>query len=212
MAATVVCISRTNGAGGELVGMSVAAELGYRYVDREVVLRAAEKANVDAAAIADAERRKSFVQRLLSGLPKPITPAASLAAVDPSAGGDYEGDLRDVIRIVLADLADEGNVVIVSHAASMALAGKPNLLRVLVTASPDVRAKRISHDGQLIDSAAAAAAIREADRNRQDYFRRFYDIHEEEPTHYDLVLSTDVLTERQATAIVCAAARVPPGS
>jgi len=50
-----------------------------------------------------------------------------LAAVDPSTGGDYAGDLRDVIRIVLADLADEGHVVIVSHAASVALAGRPNL-------------------------------------------------------------------------------------
>ena len=206
MAATVVCISGTNGAGGELIGKDVAAELGYRYVDREVVLRAAEKANVGVATIVDAESRKSFVRRLLSGLPRPITPAAALAAVDPATGGHYEGDLRDVIRIALSDLADEGDVVIVAHAASIALAEKPNVLRILVTASPDVRAKRISHDGQWLEPSAAAAAIRETDRNRQDYFRRFYDV-QEEAAHYDLVVSTDVPTENRATAIICVAAR-----
>ena len=44
MAATVVCISRTDGANGEAVGIAVASELGYRYVDQEIVVRAAEKA------------------------------------------------------------------------------------------------------------------------------------------------------------------------
>jgi len=71
MAATVVCISRTDGSLGEFVGVAVASELGFRYVDHEVVARAAEKAQVDRATIADAERRKSFVRRLFDSLPAP---------------------------------------------------------------------------------------------------------------------------------------------
>src|SRR5262249_45207281 len=105
------------------------------------------------------------------------------------------------------EIAGEGRVVIAAHAASMALAGVPGVLRVLITASASVRAGRISHDGKLLEPAAATAAIREADRNRQDYFRRFYDIDREDATHYALVISTDVLTPRQAAAVVCDAAR-----
>src|SRR5262245_19736076 len=79
MAATVVCISRTDGASGGAVGTAVASELGYRYVDQEVVVRAAEKAKVDRATVEDAERRKSFVRRLLESLSNPI-------AAEPLAG------------------------------------------------------------------------------------------------------------------------------
>ena len=214
MAATAVCISRTDGSVGELVGIDVAAELGYRYVDREVVTRAAEKAQVDHAAVEDAERRKSFVRRLLEGLASPASLPDVVSGVEspfspsPGAASADSWDIRDVIRSVIGDIAAEGRVVIVSHAASMALARAPNVLRVLVTASPGVRANRISRGGKWLEPAAAAAAIRDADRNRQDYFRRFYDIDREDATHYDLVVSTDVLTPNQAAAIVCSAARI----
>ena len=214
MAATVICISRTDGADGEAVGTAVASELGYRYVDREVVERAAEKASVDRSTVEDAERRKSFVRRLLDSLPSPMAlPDPILAIHGPTVGFDHGVastgfDIRDVIRSVIGDLAEEGRVVIVSHAASMALAGSPNLLRVLVTASPDVRATRVSRSGTWLEPGAAAKAVREADRNRQDYFRRFYDVDREEPTHYDLIVNTDLLTARQAAAIICGAARI----
>lgn len=109
---------------------------------------------------------------------------------------------------MIADCAEAGDVVIVAHAASMALAGAPGVLRVLVTASPEVRAARVARERADFDAAAAAALVRDSDRERRDYFHRFYDIAREEPTHYDLVISTDVLTPRQAADVACAAARV----
>ncbi len=53
----------------------------------------------------------------------------------------------------------------------------------------------------------AAKAVRESDQARRDYLRRFYDVKEEQPTHYDLVVSTDTLTPQAATALIVAAAR-----
>jgi len=44
----------------------------------------------------------------------------------------------------------------------------------------------------------AAAAVADADRNRQDYLRRFHDVDRELPTHYDVVVNTDVLAAEQA--------------
>src|SRR5262245_48911628 len=215
MASSVVCISRTDGARGDAVGHEVARELGYRYIDEEIVARAAEKADVDPATITDAERRKSFVRRLLDGLPGTSALADPLGAITGTPLGLEEVtmlaprtvrlDARDVIRAVIDEFADAGRVVIVAHAASMALQGVPGVLRVLITASPAVRAGRISRDGKLLEPSAAAAAIRESDRNRQDYFRRFYEIDREDSTHYDLVINTDVLTPHQAAAIVCGA-------
>ena len=64
----VVAISRAAGAEGERIGALVAERLGFRYVDEEIISRAAEKQGVDPAAIADAERRKGVIQRVLEGL------------------------------------------------------------------------------------------------------------------------------------------------
>jgi len=217
MASSVVCLSRTDGALGEQIAHAVARQLEYRYVDEEIVQRAAEKANVDPETIMDAERRKSFVRRLLEGLPSPAVIAdpfrvitglpLGLEEITLLAPRPMKADARDVIRAVIGECAHEGRVVIVAHAASMALKGMAGVLRVLITASAAVRAGRVSHGGKLLEPAAAAAAIRESDRNRQDYLRRFYDVEREEPTHYDLVINTDLLTPQQAAAIVCDAAR-----
>ena len=55
--------------------------------------------------------------------------------------------------------------------------------------------------------AEARKAVDESDRQRRGYLRRFYDLRQELPTHYDLVVNTDVLTPPLAARLVLAAAR-----
>ena len=68
MPTRVVTISHTTGAGGETIGRTVADRLGFRYIDEEIITLAAEKEGVDAALVADTERRKSFLARFFAGL------------------------------------------------------------------------------------------------------------------------------------------------
>ena len=58
-----------------------------------------------------------------------------------------------------------------------------------------------------MELGAAQAAVRNSDRERADYFRRFYEIDEELPTHYDIVVNTDTLGPEQAVNLIVAAAR-----
>ena len=103
--------------------------------------------------------------------------------------------MRALIREAIEEAAGRGSVVIVAHAASFALAGEEGILRVLVTASPETRAGR--SEGSLEDSDAA----------RADYLRRFYGVDHELPTHYDLVINTDVVSVERAADLVALAAR-----
>ena len=41
MVSRVMCISRTIGAGGEEIGRAAAKELGFRYADEQIIIRAA---------------------------------------------------------------------------------------------------------------------------------------------------------------------------
>jgi cytidylate kinase len=88
----------------------------------------------------------------------------------------------------------------------MALAGKPCVLRLLVTAAEETRRDRLAQDGTRT-AAEAAEIISESDQGRSNFFRTFYKLEQELPTHYDTVLNTDVLTPEQVTALIVSAAR-----
>lgn len=214
MSFQVVCISRSLAAGGEDVGHAVADSLGYRYVDEEIIFKASKLAQVDPNVVAATEHKRPFLQRLLDQLAAaeevagPVTLATGLPleffqgpTSTPRASRD---DLRILIRAAIHEVADAGKAVIVAHAASMALAGKPGVLRVLVTASDETRAQRLAA-AQHLTPQDAATALAKSDRERRNYFQSFYKLKQELPTHYDMVLNTDVLTSDQAVKlIVCA--------
>lgn len=203
----VICISRATGAGGEEIGALVAQRLGFKVVDEEIILEAARKADVDPEVVASAEERKSLIERLFGnpaagGGLDVISAHGALVLPEPNLAP--ESFYRDLIRDVILETASGGNVVIVAHAASYPLAGRDDVLRVLVTASPGVRAGRLGEQSRL-SSRKAEKAIRESDAARADYLKRFYGVQEELPTGYDLVVSTDVLSPARAAEIVAQA-------
>jgi cytidylate kinase len=206
MACKVVCISCATGAGGEEVGKLVAERLRFTYADEEVVARAAARGAIHAGSVADEEIRKSRAARVLEALA--LTGDAGLVAGVPLRAGTDElsgPEIRVLIREAIEHMAAQGNVVIVAHAASHALPAGSDVLRVLVTASPDVRAERVG-DSRGLDRSGAARAVKESDAARRDYLRRFYDLKDELPTQYDLVLNTDVLSVDQVAQLIAFAA------
>jgi hypothetical protein len=63
----VVCISRQDGARGHEVAARVAESLGVRLIDEDIITQAAIEAGVDQDVVADVERRKSTLVRLVEG-------------------------------------------------------------------------------------------------------------------------------------------------
>lgn len=201
-----MCISHADGAGGEHVGRLAADRLGFVYVDEEIVSRAAAKAGLDAGTVADEERRKSLVSRMLQGLAQSGAEALAVGAAPPprlDAGPTGEA-IRVLIRETIEQTAAGGKVVIVAHAASYVLPLGPEALRILVTASPETRAQRVI-ESEGLDEAGAARAVKNSDAARRNYLKRFYGV-EESPTHYDLVVNTDLLSFDQAAVLVATAA------
>jgi cytidylate kinase len=206
VACSVVCVSHTTGSGGDEVGKLVADQLGYLYVDEDIVARAAAEGGLEPRDVADEEHRKSFAHRILEALAEgggdALTLGAPLAA---TMEGLRTSDIRSLIRETVVQTAAHGDVVIVSHAASYALEPATRVLRVFVTSSPHTRAERVA-DAEGLDRSRAAGVIKDADAGRRDYLKRFYSVDSESPTDYDLVINTDQLSTEQAAAIVLRAA------
>jgi len=198
----VVCISHAAGAGGEELGRLVAGSLGFIYVDEEIVARAATKGGMTPGEVADEERRKSLAGRVLEAIAQMGGEGWALGSVPYRTGEELDSDdVRALIRETIVQTAARGDAVIVAHAASHAVTRGPEALRVLVTASPSTRASRVG-GAEGLDQAGAARAVKDSDAGRRDYLKRFYDIDEELPTHYDLVVNTDVLSVERAAELV----------
>lgn len=206
MAYTVVCISATEGAAAEEIASLVSSRLGYRMVGEQIVARAAEVAGVQPHLVADVEQRKGLVRRLLKEMPAGgagYTLMGGMPVLEAAGPGD--DDLRGLIRTAIEELAEQGDAVIIAHAASLALDNRPQVLRVFVTASPETRAARIAA-ARDCGEREARKLVASGDADRADYRRRFYDARSEGPADYDLIVNTDRLPVEQAADLIVRAA------
>lgn len=188
MKAGVICISHKTGAQGFDIGQGVAARLGYQLADDAIIMSAAQTEGLLPEAVSMAENPKA--KRTLE--------------VDFGRFEKTEA-IRDLIRQAVVDAANAGSVVIVSHAASYALAERGDILRVFVTASDETRTKRIA-DLDEIDEKEASKRVAESDKARGEYLHSFYNVKEELPEHFDLVVSTDRLSVDEIAGLIAAAA------
>jgi cytidylate kinase len=180
------------------VGRGVAERLGFALVDEEIVFRAAAELGVEPKVVADAEKRRSFMERALNALTTPDSSGLGGFAAQEIVLDD---ELRDLLRAAIEETAQRGSAVIVAHAASHALTSRPDVLRVLVTGSPSIRRARVASERDL-NEKDAARAVDQSDAARAHYLKRFYGAKSELPTHYDLVVNTDRLSPDQAVSLV----------
>ena len=149
MKATVICISHTEGADGGAVGKAVAAKLGYTFADDSIVSEAARGAGLFAESVSYAERKDAK------------------RSIEVDFGRIEKTEmLRELIKATIDGVADRGNVVITSHAASFALADRDGVLRVFVTAPDEARAARIA-ETEGLDPKRASKEISKSDKGRE---------------------------------------------
>ncbi len=207
----VITISRSLPTGAEDIGLMVAKDLGFSYLDSKIIQRAADKAGVSPEKVDRVEHTQPLLSRIYEALG---SPSLSISPTHPMASMTQEQltsqppstTYRRLIQQVIHETAQREDVVIVAHAAGFHLAGMKGLLRVFVTASTDVRVERLRQVTKL-DAQDAKKAIEKDDNQRQAYLRRFYDIRKELPTHYDLVVNTDTITKSVATRLIVSAAK-----
>lgn len=211
MSTRVISVTRQTGAAGEEVAEAVAERLGFRYFDHQIVQAAAARAEVSPETIAHAnEQTPSLATRFLEALARgsggtadPWNDPFPLADSPMMTSRNY----RRLIERVVEDLAEQEDVVIVGHSSSVVLRERADTLRVFVTASVAKRVERIMELTQS-DEKRARRLVRETDRDRTDFFRRFYDVDWLSAISYDLCINTDHISPSQAAEIVVARARL----
>lgn len=200
----VVTVARQVGTAGEEVATALAKLLDFRVIDYQVIQAAAEEAGVSPETVSESEHTPSLMTRLLESLARnPSMPVAAWADPLPLATSPLftSTDYRKFVEDVIQDVAEQGNCIIVGHAAQVILRGRFDTLRVLITGSPQFRGRRIM-GGMGVDEKTALKTVERTDNERVDYFRRFYDTGWLSPWVYDLCINTDHINPEQGAAAI----------
>jgi cytidylate kinase len=205
----VITISAAFGAGGSVVGPSVAERLGMPFLDRAIPLAVARTLSVPVDEALDRdERRPSILDRIISGMaaaagPLGVTPTAAAGAVTS------EDAFRATTEQVLRDLAKGGGVVL-GRAGAVVLADDPAALHVRLDATREVRIRRVmAHEA--IRFEEAMALLDDTDRAWESYVKHFYKTDPRDPRLYHLMIdSTAISLDTCGDLIVTAAMAAPP--
>jgi cytidylate kinase len=203
----LITVSRQFGAGGSQVAARVAQALGWRVVDNELVDRVAARAGLAPEDVAQLEERVStFIERLartlVAATPELLVPAEAGGTAPPMS----EADLVRVTELVVEEVAAEGKVVLVGHAAPAVLARERDAIHVRVVAPRDWRIRAVA-ERRGISPEEAATLTDETDKMRARYHRQHYHRDWADPANYHIVLNTAALGLDGAAEMIVARAR-----
>ena len=165
---TTVTIARRMGSGGSYVGRVIAERLGLRYVDREVLRRAAETLGVEESALERTrERVSSFWERFFGSLS--FGPPEGTYAPPPPPYDDRA--LFECQTAILKEIAASEDCLIVGYGAAYVLPRHARMVNFFFHAPLRFRVRRVAELYKLDAEERAREMVEESDRLRARYFR-----------------------------------------
>jgi Cytidylate kinase-like family len=199
----VVTISASYGAHGDEVARTVADRLNLPFLDRAIPAAEAHvlamSGEIDESLDEPIPNRWARIAAAFANTAAPIGPV-------PIAAELIDGPER--IRLeneaLLTKVADTTGAVILGRAGMAVLGGRPDVLCVRLDGPVEVRIKQAMKRG--IDEATARQGQREIDRARNSYTRVFFNVRQDDPKLYHLMLDSSALSIGTCVEIVVQAA------
>lgn len=200
---TVVALSATYGAGGNVIGPSLAERLGVPFVDRAIPVQVAEEldVSVDDVQAHEEESAEGFLDRFLRGfigtdlgVPAPVPPETFTAE-----------DFCRATEEVLLRQARTGEGVILGRASVVVLREDPDVLKVRLDGPTDARVRQAMQIGGA-DEETARDTLSRLDRTHADYARRFYGVDIRDCSLYHLVLDSTAIGLQECVELIASAA------
>jgi len=194
----IITISRQFGAGGKTLGDRLAKRLGYRYVDEGMIQEVAAKAKVSPEGVAGFEGHAGG--RLTRLLDKVV----SRDFIDRLLAGQkgYLDERRYValVREIIEQLYEEGQVIIIGRGGQFILAEKDKARHVLLVSDKESRARFLVETYQL-SRTKAEEVIERADQRRRSFLGLF-GRDPDDPSLYHMTVNTGRVSLDRAEELI----------
>jgi cytidylate kinase len=195
----VITISRQFGAGGKTLGKMVSDKLGYTFADDDIIQMVAEAANVSPHWVESVEREAG------GKLSRAITSMVSKRLVDrilkDERGYIDERLYLDYLVVIIAQIAEEGNAVILGRGSQYILHDHPDVCHVLLINEFEDRVKFMMEQYDLSENRAVQVVNRE-EKRRANLFKKIGKTDYDNPALYHLVLNMGKLDMQKAVKLV----------
>jgi cytidylate kinase len=182
----VITISRQFGAGGKTLGKRVADALGYTFADEDIVQQIAEMAKVSAGWVESVEKEAG------GRLSRVVTKMVSKPLVDrilkDERGYIDEQIYIDYLVVIIAQIAEEGNVVILDRGSQYILNDMPDAYHILLINSFENRVRFVMERYQM-NQQRASQVVKSEDRRRSNLYRKLGKQDYDQSQLYHLVMN-----------------------
>jgi cytidylate kinase len=196
----VITISRQFGAGGKTLGQMIAKQLGYTFADAEIVQRIAREANVSPHWVETVEKEAGG--KLSRIVTKMVSKPLVERILKDERGYLDEEIYLDYLVLIIAQIADEGNAVILGRGSQYILNDHPEAYHILLINEFESRVKFMEQHYDL-SHTKAVQAVKYEDKRRVSLYRKLGKEDYESPSLYHLVLNMSRVSLDQALMLVC---------
>lgn len=182
----VITISRQFGAGGKTIGQKVAEKLGYTFVDEDIIQMIAEKAKVSPGWVESVEKEAG------GRLSRIVNKMVSKSLVDRVLKDEYgyidEQIYIDYLVVIIAQMAEEGNVVFLDRGSQYILNDLPNAYHILLINTYTNRIKFMM-DRYEMSQQRATQIVKSEEKRRANLYRKIGKQDFDQPELYHLVIN-----------------------
>ncbi|HOP46744.1 MAG TPA: cytidylate kinase-like family protein, partial [Desulfobacteraceae bacterium] len=193
-------ISREFGAGGKTLGEIISKKLGYEYVDKEIITKIAEKIKVSSGDVLSYE--KYGATKLTKFLDKIVSSDFIERLISDKYGYMDEERYAEMLKAIIRELYEHGNVVIIGRGSQYILRGYENVWHILLVADNDYRLRFVM-DKLNYDEKDALTNIKQEDKIRERFLSHFNDrLSQNDPRLYDLVINMSRISLEKAEEMI----------
>ncbi len=182
----VITISRQFGAGGKTIGQKVAEKLGYTFVDEDIIQIIAEKAKVSPGWVESVEKEAG------GRLSRIVTRMVSRPLIDKVLKDEYgyidEQIYIDYLVVIIAQMAEEGNVVFLDRGSQYILNDFPEAFHVLLINTFANRVKFMMNRYDM-NQQRATQIVKSEEKRRMNLYRKIGKQDYDQPNLYHLVIN-----------------------
>jgi cytidylate kinase len=197
----LLTVNREFGSGGGRIAQTIAENLGWKLLDKDIIDAIAYAAHVDPHVV---QRYDEHVESWLRRLNQQAMRSAALAAgleLRDNAVFDAE-EMVKISQKVIEQAYTEGNCVIVGRGSQCVLQHKPEAFHVFVYAPHKDRILRLR--ARLPKGTDVEQRIRSVDAERAKYLQEYYGKYWLNPHLYDLMVSSHPDEASTVQVIQCA--------
>jgi len=195
----VITISRQFGAGGITLGKMVAKKFGYTFADTEIIKMVAEMANVSTHFVNTVEKEaggkfSKFISKTVS---KPLVGRI----LKDERGYIDEEIYLDYLVLIIAQMGDDGDVVILGRGSQYILNDHPDAYHILLIDTFENRVRFMQKNYDL-SQGRATQVVKNEDKRRMNLYRKLSKSDYDNPELYHLVLNMGRVNHDKAIELI----------